>query len=274
MKDLNHLFLWIKNYFANGFRIRTILVFPHYPSRGSTIYKVGKILNANITNNLNANFDIGLYWEYATHRVEFEELERISENKQILNIQSRDISKIYVDNVFKKVFGYSTFIDPLTFKGNMVQKSDVNALHDGKIITGPISEKLENVVYQLVIDNSYGDDLVLDIRVPIIDETLSFVYLKYRKISERFKNTTVNSDVVPIGSVLTADEIILLNKYVFELNLNYGELDVLRNKDDGRIYIVDVNNTPQGPPANTAKEEGIRALTEISKTLKSNYFPK
>jgi hypothetical protein len=133
---------------------------------------------------------------------------------------------------------------------------------------------LDNVVYQLVIDNSYGDDLVLDIRVPIVEHTLSFAYLKYRKISERFKNTTVRTEVVPIESVLSTEEILLLNQYCKELKLEYGELDVLRNKQDGKIYVVDVNNTPQGPPANTPKEDGLKALGEIAQTLEQKFFKK
>jgi hypothetical protein len=31
------------------------------------------------------------------------------------------------------------------------------------------------------------------------------------------------------------------------MGLDFGELDILRDNDDGRIYIVDVNNTPSGP---------------------------
>jgi len=49
--------------------------------------------------------------------------------------------------------------------------------------------------------------------------------------------------------------------------LDYGELDVLRNKNDGKIYIVDVNNTPQGPPANTEKEQGIEAIRKIGEAV-------
>jgi hypothetical protein len=31
------------------------------------------------------------------------------------------------------------------------------------------------------------------------------------------------------------------------MGLDYGELDVLRDADDGRLYVVDVNTTPFGP---------------------------
>ena len=32
------------------------------------------------------------------------------------------------------------------------------------------------------------------------------------------------------------------------MGIDYGELDILRDNNDGRIYIVDANNTPSGPP--------------------------
>lgn len=32
------------------------------------------------------------------------------------------------------------------------------------------------------------------------------------------------------------------------MGLDYGELDILRNNLDGRIYVVDVNKTLWGPP--------------------------
>jgi hypothetical protein len=103
--------------------------------------------------------------------------------------------------------------------------------------------------------------------VPIVNKTLDFVYLKYRDINERFKNTTIKTELKPIIDVLSSDEIILINKFVKKIELDYGELDILRDKDDGKIYIVDVNNTPHGPPANTNKKDALTAIEKISHAL-------
>ncbi|RFC55289.1 hypothetical protein [Brumimicrobium aurantiacum] len=154
----------------------------------------------------------------------------------------------------------------------MVKKNDLNAKHDGEILQEPIDSIEQGYIYQILIDNSHEEDLVMDIRVPVVGEVLDFVYLKYRNISERFKNTTVDTKIKKTSEIFTDGEIKLLNAYCKQLKLEYGELDVLRDKHNNKIYIVDVNNTPYGPPANTSKQNSIFAIREISKCLKK-YSP-
>jgi len=266
-KDISHLVLSVANFFKSNFANRSLLVYPHYPSRGSTIYKVANKLGYNVTNKVKPGVKHAIYWEYLTHREEYELLEELQDEVPVINLHNRDISKKYVDQVHQEVFGYSTRIDPLTHQGKCVKKSDINAKHDGQILSAPITTVEENCIYQLLIDNTHSADLVVDIRVPVIDHVLDFVYIKYRAISERFKNTTTNTIVKRTDEVFTREEIDLLNTYCKRMKLEYGELDVLRNKDDGRIYTVDVNNTPQGPPSNTSKTDTAFVLKEMSTAL-------
>jgi len=210
---------------------------------------------------------LAVYWEYATYREEFQLLESLKEQCPVLNLYSRDISKVAVDKIHREVFGYNTFVDALSYAGKVVQKNDVNAIHDGQILQGPLAKTEAGFIYQILIDNSFSTDLVLDIRVPVVGEALDFVYLKYRNIEERFKNTTVKTEVKAIGEILSQEELKLINHFCNKMALDYGELDVLRNKNDGKIYIVDVNNTPQGPPANTEKEQGIEAIRKIGEAV-------
>lgn len=267
LKDINYLANWIQHYLSNGLKNKSILVYPHYPSRGSTIYKAGNILGYNITNKPKKSVKFALYWEYLTFREEYEFLEKLSTALNVINLYSRDISKLYIDSLHSKVFGYATIINPATFHGTIVKKSDINAKHDGEIMQGPVNSTEDGFIYQILIDNTYSDELVMDIRVPVVCEVLDFAYIKFRDISERFKNTTTSTKTEDINQLFNNDEIALLNKYCRELNLEYGELDVLRNKNDGKIYVVDVNNTPQGPPANISKTEGNIALRKIADAL-------
>jgi hypothetical protein len=267
LKDINYSILWVVNFFKNGFKDKTLLVFPHYPSRGSTIFKVGKQLGFNITNKAKKNMELAVYWEYLTFREEFEYLEKLSATTKVINLHSRDISKQHVDAIHQDVFGYSTIVDPLTYSGKMVKKNDVNAKHDGEIFAAPIASVEAGFIYQILIDNTHSDKLVMDIRVPVVGKVLDFAYLKYRDISERFKNTTIKTELEPITKIFSEEEIFLLNAFCKMSNLEYGELDVLRNKADGKIYVVDVNNTPQGPPANISPQNGKRALESIGKAL-------
>lgn len=264
LKDINYLVLSLKNFFRNNFKNKSILVYPHYPSRGSTIYKAGKLLGYNITNKPKKSVKTAVYWEYLTFRKEFETLEEISKTKRVINLYSRDISKKFIDKIHQDVFGYATIVDPLIYNGKIVKKNDINAKHDGVIIQGPIDSVENGFIYQRLIDNSYSNDLVMDIRVPIVSKSLDFVYIKLRSIDERFKNTTVDTKTKNIHEILNKNEIEKINEYCSTLKLEYGELDVLRDKKDGKIYIVDVNNTPQGPPANTSKQDSTFALHKLA----------
>jgi len=54
--------------------------------------------------------------------------------------------------------------------------------------------------------------------------------------------------------------------------LDYGELDVLRDNDNGKIYIVDVSNTPWGPPNNISNKEGKIALIKLADTFRKGFL--
>ena len=264
LKDLNYLSLSVKNFFRNDFMNKSILVYPHYPSRGSTVYKVGNLLGYNVTNKPKKSTKTAVYWEYLTFREEFQKMEEISKTKKVINLYSRDISKKFIDKIHQDVFGYATIVDPLIYNDKIVRKNDINAKHDGVIIQGPIDSVENGFIYQRLIDNGYSNDLVMDIRVPIVSKALDFVYIKLRSIDERFKNTTVDTKTKNIDEILNQEEIELINEYCSRLKLEYGELDVLRDKKDGKIYVVDVNNTPQGPPANTSKNDSAFALQKLA----------
>jgi hypothetical protein len=268
LKDSSHGFIALGNFIVNGFQSKIIFVHPHYPSRGSTLYKAALAINHTLSNKPRRKQNLAVYWEYATHRKEYHLLEALKDQTTVLNLHSRDISKVLVDKVHLDIFGYNTFVDAKSYEGKLVQKNDVNAIHDGQILQGPLSEIEEGFIYQILIDNRFSESLVLDIRVIFAGEALDFVYLKYRDIKERFKNTTVKTEVKPIKDIFNAQEIQLINHFCQTMHLDYGELDVLRNKDDGKIYIVDVNNTPQGPPANTDKEEGREAIRKVGLALR------
>lgn len=266
LKDINHAVLWLLQGVRYGFPPRTLLVYPHYPSRKSTIYNLGVHLGYNLTNKPHAEAEVAVYWEYLTFREEYEWLQKLNSRMPVINLYSRDISKLHIDAVHQEIFGYSTAVNPLEYRGKMVRKSDVNARHDGAIVQGPLTEKEEGNIYQILIDNQHGEAMVMDIRVPVIGGLLNFVYLKYRHIHERFKNP-IRSVIVPIDEALSTSEITTLEKYCEALHLEYGELDVLRHREDGKIYVVDVNNTPQGPPTYMGKKEYRQALKLMGKAL-------
>ena len=92
--------------------------------------------------------------------------------------------------------------------------------------------------------------------------TLGFV--KYRQIGERFKNTTVRTTLAKPAEVFSSDECAKLAAFCARVKLEFGELDVLRDRRSGRIYVVDVNNTPQSPPAHCSREDHARAVRALA----------
>ena len=47
------------------------------------------------------------------------------------------------------------------------------------------------------------------------------------------------------------------------LHMEYGELDVLRDRGDGRIYVVDANKTPSGPARGFETAQSVEALRAL-----------
>lgn len=264
-EDIRSLFTILYLFVRNGFRHRVLVAYPHYPSKRSTIYRIAAELGYVLTNKLNDGAEAIVYWEYQTFRSEFEPLETFADRHQIkvVNRHSRDISKLFVDQVFSAVFGYSTQVDPLSFKGLYVEKSDINAKHDGRVLAEPLKVRESEKIYQLLIDNSVEGGLVQDLRVPLYAGTIPFVFVKYRPIGERFKNSTIKNEMFPPEDIFSNDELRLIKAFAAKMELDHGELDILRDKQSKRIYIVDVNNTPQSPPANctrTMEREAVRLM--------------
>lgn len=205
------------------------------------------MLNYNITNKKPKNFDVAIYWEYNTVRDEYEFLEKLNTSKQIVNLHSRDISKKYVDEVFTEVFGYSSFVTPLVHVGKCVKKSDINGLHNGEVITCPIKpEEVDNdFVYQKFLDTFTKEGSRKEIRLTILNGEMIFILEKYRTKDDLFARDFFMSEIVKPKDVFNDAEIAKILGFCRKIKLDFGDLDILRNNDDGKIYIIDVNNTPQ-----------------------------
>jgi hypothetical protein len=179
-----------------------------------------------------------------------EDATEVSGCTNAINGRCVDISKSNVGTVFAKVFGYDLDIDPRYYNGPIVRKSETNALHDGIIITGPIPEPETCYVYQKLIDNSQSDGMVIDLRTAVIGSEIPYVYLKYRPKVSRFSNDNAYVKCVNPDKVFSKDEIYLIILFTREIGFDIGELDILRDRETQKIYIVDVAKTPHSPSDN------------------------
>lgn len=211
------------------------------------IYQLCLFLGYAITNNPKEQVDICIKWKDATFSPKDQVLLNLSKRgTPVINIDCEDISKSRVHQVFYSVFGYSADVDPLTHQGNCVVKSDLNSQHYAEVISCPRSTVIPNVVYCKLINNEIEDGVVLHYRVPIFKHLIPLVYVKRMPLDDRFGGFSdlISVQLVSAEEVFSKVEIHKILSFCHEMNLDYGELDVLRDQDDGQLYIVDANHTP------------------------------
>jgi hypothetical protein len=267
----------------------SVLFYPEIPKHKSVAYKLCILSGYEMTHKSWNNFDICIWYENRTFsKYKFEKgkirlrdegkeedvwfenqnsvggLKKInnSDGKKVINRSADSISKEKVGNIFHKVFGYRINISPTNYGGKIVAKPNTNGAHTGEVLVGPLSESEteEGIVYQKEIKNEDGEGQVEDLRVPVFGNDLPFVYSKKRPIKKRFSNRNTRVDIKPTYRIFSKDETSNIIEFSNKMGLDFGEIDVLRDQRDGRIYIVDVNNTPWGPPNGLATPQRRRAL--------------
>lgn len=224
-----------------------ILFFPERPIPPFLAYALCTLLGYTITKDPKRRFDVVFKYK---NRTVFDPaiLDQVSVDRaRIINAGSVDISKRTVGRVFAEIFGYPLDVDPLRYDGEIVEKSDANAAHDGRVVQGPLAPEdiRPGRVYQKVI-NSLSDrpGFFVDYRVPIIGGQIPFVYLKFRHFDDRFSNY-VDPEMKEPDEIFSSEEVENILRLTRRMGFDFGEIDVLRDAD-GRIYVVDVNNTPGG----------------------------
>ncbi len=247
-----------------SFERRTILFFPEKPRFGSVIYKICYLLDYHITTNKKERYDLVMVWQDKTFRDSiYCNISKLFHGKKVINVRCDDVSKENVEKVFTSVFGYSSFIDPIKYHGLCVRKSNINAKHDGKIIQCPIKRFDSGFVYMKLLNNKVND-LVMDIRLPVFLERLPFVYLKYRSVYNRFSNINLFVKIAEVREYLSEREIKQILLFCKKIGLDLGELDIIRDKDDGKLYIIDVASTPYGPPNHLPVKKRYEAIEKMS----------
>ena len=190
-------------------------------------------------------------------------------DRPALNVGCYDIRKSVVARVFGEVFGYSLTIDPRRYTGLAVEKSEGNGKHDGVIIECPYAAPRSDRVYQKLVDNTFDGEEFVDIRTPIVGGQIPFVYLKRRMRNLRFSNENHRVDLVDADAMLSPAEQARIKAFARAMALDFGGLDVLRDREDGRIYIVDANKTDMGPPAAMPGSEKLRAMRGLASAFAS-----
>lgn len=221
----------------------------------------------NFQDNTFSAIDLAAYIREAYART------KVPEPGVRINFDINDISKKRVGELFCAVFGYELNVDPRSFTGLAVEKNNLNAAHDGKVMQCPIDAAAydERMSYTLLVDNTDGEE-VLDLRLPIIKTATDFCYLKRRPLTDRFSNTNRAVTIGRTGDFFNSAELEKVERFCRQIQLEYGELDCVRDKVTRRLYILDVNKTPSGPPNGLPKDGQRHAIEEMAYAFCRNFI--
>ena len=216
-------------------------------------FKNSKLYNLMKNNfeayNKNNNYNLLLMWE------PFEKIDIPNTNIYIINKNLKDISKKGLEKMHKKIFGYNLIVNPTTYNDKFISKANgSNKLGSAKnphykLYTNKLKPEQvnKNFIYQKYINNTDDKNNIVDYRVFIFKKKVKYV-IKYL-VTNQFITRAATSNqksFVEYEEYFKKSNIIKINQFINELDLEYGELDIIIDKNKKKIYIIDVNNTPSG----------------------------
>ena len=184
-----------------------------------------------------------------------------------LNGACLDIGKTRVNAAFAEVFGYALGVDPTTHAGDAVEKADANGTHDGRIVRCP-TPALPGRCYQRLVRT--GTHEVHDLRTTCVGGVPVQTWIKTRRAADRFASGA-NLRVVARDprDVFSDEEMSRIAAFNARMGLDWGTLDILRDAEDGRIYVVDVNKTDVGPVLQLTMRDKLQSTRVIAAALKA-----
>lgn len=182
-----------------------------------------------------------------------------------LNFGCTDVSKARVASVFEEVFGYPLALDPTIAADAIVEKSDQNGVHDGRVVHAPALPR-DGFVYQRLVDTE-ADGFNHDLRTVCVDGAPLFVVHKRKQAGESFAIHTRKATLEEPDSLFSQDELTRISRFNARMGLDWGGLDILRDRADGRIYIVDANKTDLGPVIALSWGDKVRSMRRLGRAL-------
>lgn len=274
------IFTWMCFYFfaqswrswrrLTGHKRPTIAFYPYKPRPWYFIWPVMHVSGAKLIDEV-AEADIVMQFEDQT--LTSNTLPEVKPGARLVNFTCDDISKSKVASAFEAAAGYGLAVDPTRYQGRMVEKSEMNGAHDGRILEGPLDTPMEGCCYQRLIDNEIEGGLVEDLRCCIVGGSPTVVFRKRRALDRRFMNENVEVILDEPRNCYSADEIKLIERFAANIGLDWGGMDVLRDRESGKIYIVDANKTDMGPPVALPLGAKLRSTRRMARAFASAFAP-
>ena len=265
-KRVRHAVQWLGLALRAGGVPVAVVVHPDAPSRRTALYKMCRALGVELTNRPRRRVLLTMRFEDATEKAAARPAWWPS---GAWNDRCDDIRKSTLDRAHAQVFGYGVAVDPRAHSGRMLEKGDGNAVHDGREVVGPVDAPAQGKVYQIIVNNRSSDGRAVDLRLVFIRGQFPAVYLKYKPEDARYTNLTTSVELGSVQALFTPSELDSVSALMAALHVDYAELDVLRDADSGRMYVVDVNPTPWGPPAGLPAAASSEAVSAMAAALQS-----
>lgn len=275
------IFTWFCFYFfvqtwrtwrtLTGHKRPTMAFYPDKPRPWYFIWAVMHVSGAKLVDDV-SGADIVMHFDDSTET--HNDLPATKPGARLLNFGCNDISKSRVAEAFEAAFGEALAVDPLTYTGRMVEKSELNAAHDGRVLEGPLDAPVEGKTYQRLIDNEIPGGLVEDLRACLVGGSPVIVFRKRRPLERRFLNENVEIILDDPKNCYSPEEIAMIEAFAAEIGLDWGGVDVLRDRTSGRIYIVDANKTDMGPPVAMKLGGKLRATRRMARAFAERFAPK
>ena len=253
-----------------------ILAYPDKVSNGAKLWHVCEHFGIQITNNPQTVFDYAIYWCNKTNSMPDWIISQIAQKMNVININCVNVLKSRVDKIWEKSCGYSITINPEKYQYEYVRKSQLQyrshtgEVHDGIICDSP-QKPDKKFVYQRLIDTSVDGGRFRTLRLPIFKKNIPCIIVKDSK--DRFKEAHSVVEVeYDIFNYIDGVELYNIRKFCRKIGLDYGELDILRDNETERIYVVDVNNIA-GDGIFGKLYEGVDELkTTLAETFKKEFL--
>lgn len=227
------------------------------------------------TTEITEPFDIAIKWFGETFTPAGEVLRELAAFRHVINVGCEDISKTRVEELHHELFGYGLMVEPTGFHGPAVMKANLNARCRESVVDCPLDGPAEpGFVYQRLIVTGPEPAEFEEYRVPITGGEIPLVVIKRRPLAQRFDRTAGYAELQTAQAVFSAEECGLLLEFCRRIGLDFGDLDVLRDRGDGRIYVIDANPTPGGPggPGGGYSAGQRQQLLEIQLEALERYF--
>jgi hypothetical protein len=252
----------------SGHKRPTIAFYPDKPRPWYFIWPVMHVSGARVIEDVGAA-DIVMQFDDTTETAHPHPA--VKPGARLVNFNCHDVSKSHVAALFEQAAGYSLTVDPKTFTGRMVEKSEINAAHDGRVIDGSLAEPIVGKTYQRLIDNEIDGGLVEDLRCCLVGGTPTVVFRKRRPIARRFDNMNTDVRLDELRNCFSADEVVVIERFAAAMGLDWGGVDVLRDRSSGQIFIVDANKTDMGPPLSLKLGGKLRATRRMARAFAEKF---